>query len=98
MTPMMLRARPQTPKNLEGSPVKFAIAICLLLGMCCSAAAHPKKASQRHLAPILGSSKSTVLISPTGAKILRDPTVQGGLRTEHDEPPSYDDPSKFGGG
>lgn len=98
MTPMKVRARLQTPNNLKGSPVKCAIAVCLLFGMCCSAAAHPKKTSQRHLAPFLGSSKSTVLISPTGTRILRDPTVQGGLRTEHDEPPPYDDPSKFGGG
>lgn len=77
MTPMKIRARFQTPNNLKGSPVKCAIAVCLLFGMCCSAAAHPKKTSQRHLAPFLGSSKSTVLISPTGARILRDPTVQG---------------------
>jgi len=98
MRPMKLRARRQTPDNLKGSPVKCAIAVCLLFGTCCSAVAHPKKDSQRHLASILGSSKPTVLISPTGARIFRDPTVQGALRTDHDEPPSYDDPSKFGGG
>jgi hypothetical protein len=30
--------------------------------------------------------------------IYRDDTVPGGLRTYHDAPPAYDDPSKFGGG
>ncbi len=35
---------------------------------------------------------------PGGARIYRDDTVPGGVRTYHDDPPSYDDPSKFGGG
>lgn len=36
--------------------------------------------------------------SPRGAKIYRDNSVPGGWRTYHDDPPSYNDPSKFGGG
>jgi hypothetical protein len=30
--------------------------------------------------------------------IYRDDSVPGGLRTYHDVPPAFDDPSKFGGG
>jgi hypothetical protein len=33
-----------------------------------------------------------------GVRIYRDDSVAGGLRTDHDDPPAYDDPSKFGGG
>jgi len=37
-------------------------------------------------------------VAPGGARIYRDESVPGGLRTDHDPPPAYDDPSKFGGG
>jgi len=33
---------------------------------------------------------------PDGARIYRDDSVPGGLRTDHDAPPSYNDPSKSG--
>jgi hypothetical protein len=33
---------------------------------------------------------------PDGARIYRDDSVPGGLRTDHDDPPSYNDPSKSG--
>jgi hypothetical protein len=36
--------------------------------------------------------------TPGGVRIYRDDSVPGGLRTDHDDPPAYDDPSKFGGG
>jgi hypothetical protein len=36
--------------------------------------------------------------APDGVPIYRDDSVPGGLRTDHDDPPAYDDPSKFGGG
>ena len=35
---------------------------------------------------------------PSGARIYRDDSVPGGLRTGHDDPPAYNDPSKFSGG
>ena len=35
--------------------------------------------------------------TPGGVRIYRDDSVPGGFRTDHDDPPSYDDPSKFGG-
>ena len=37
-------------------------------------------------------------VTPNGTRIYRDDSVPGGLRTDHDDPPSYDDPSRFGGG
>ena len=36
--------------------------------------------------------------APSGVRIFRDDSVPGGLRTDHDDPPPYDDPSKDGGG
>ncbi len=36
--------------------------------------------------------------SPGGVRIYRDDSVSGDLRTDHDDAPAYDDPSKFGGG
>jgi hypothetical protein len=36
--------------------------------------------------------------TPSGVGIYRDDSVPGGLRTDHDDPPAYDDPSKFSGG
>ena len=36
--------------------------------------------------------------TPGGVRIYRDDSVPGGLRTDHDDPPAYDDPSKFGSG
>jgi len=36
--------------------------------------------------------------APGGVRIYRDDSVPGGLRTDHDAPPAYDDPSKFSSG
>jgi hypothetical protein len=36
-------------------------------------------------------------VTPGGVRIYRDGSVPGGLRTDHDDPPAYDDPSKWGG-
>src|SRR5262245_25465782 len=45
-----------------------------------------------------GQPISPSYVTPSGARIYRDDSVPGGLRTDHDPPPSYDDPSRFGGG
>jgi hypothetical protein len=37
-------------------------------------------------------------VTPRGARVYRDDSVPGGWRTDHDDPPAYDDPSKFSGG
>ncbi len=42
--------------------------------------------------------RSQAYVTPGGVRIYRDDSVPGGLRTDHDDPPSYNDPSKFGGG
>lgn len=42
--------------------------------------------------------RSPAYVTPGGVRIYRDDSVPGGLRTDHDDPPSYNDPSKFGGG
>ncbi|WP_245312054.1 MULTISPECIES: hypothetical protein [Bradyrhizobium] len=45
-----------------------------------------------------GQATAPVYVTPNGVRIYRDDSVPGGLRTDHDDPPAYDDPSKFGGG
>jgi hypothetical protein len=45
-----------------------------------------------------GQAGTPSYITPRGVHIYRDDSVPGGLRTDHDDPPAYDDPSKFGGG
>jgi len=35
-------------------------------------------------------------VTPGAVWIYRDDSVPGDLRTDRDDPPAYDDPSKFG--
>jgi hypothetical protein len=80
--------------------MRSALAICLLIGLCASAnaAARGHHAISRHVIvrPTQGAIPSYV--TPYGVRIYRDDSVPGGLRTDHDDPPAYDDPSKFSGG
>jgi hypothetical protein len=80
--------------------MRSGLALCLLIALCASANAaarghHPKS---RHI--IVRSSPAVIpsYTTPSGVRIYRDDSVPGGLRTDHDDPPAYDDPSKFGGG
>ncbi|GLR98897.1 hypothetical protein GCM10007858_65400 [Bradyrhizobium liaoningense] len=52
----------------------------------------------RHVIARPGQATAPVYVTPNGVRIYRDDSVPGGLRTDHDDPPAYDDPSKFGGG
>ncbi|WP_271587943.1 hypothetical protein [Bradyrhizobium sp. CCBAU 53415] len=52
----------------------------------------------RHVIARAGHAVVPVDVTPNGARVYRDDSVPGGLRTNHDDPPAYDDPSKFGGG
>ena len=52
---------------------------------------------QRLLFP-LGKFALSSIEPAGGVRIYRDDSVPGGLRTDHDDPPAYDDTSKFGGG
>jgi hypothetical protein len=76
------------------------LALCLLIALFASAnaAARGHQAKSRHL--IVRSSQTVIpsQVTPSGVRIYRDDSVPGGLRTGHDDPPAYDDPSKFGGG
>lgn len=80
--------------------MRSVLALCLLMALCASANAAAKghHAKSRH---IIVRPNQTVIpdyATPAGARIHRDDSVPGGLRTDHDDPPAYDDPSKFGSG
>ena len=80
--------------------MRSVLALGLLIALCASAnaAARGHHAKSRH--GIVRPSQAVVpgYVAPGGGRIYRDDSVPGGLRTYHDDPPAYDDPSKFGGG
>jgi hypothetical protein len=80
--------------------MRSVLALCLLIALCASAnaAARVHHAKSRHV--IIRPSHVGIQSYDTsgGVRIYRDDSVPGGLRTDHDDPPAYDDPSKFGGG
>ncbi|MET3971267.1 hypothetical protein ABID62_007365 [Bradyrhizobium sp. S3.9.1] len=80
--------------------MRSALAFCFLIVHCASAnaAARGHRANSRHV--IVRPSQAVIpsYVTPSGVRIYRDDSVPGGLRTDHDDPPAYDDPSKFGGG
>ena len=78
--------------------MRYILALGLSIISCASAdAAGVHHHNPRHV--IVRSNQAVIpsYISPSGARIYRDDSVMGGLRTDHDDPPAYDDPSKFGG-
>jgi len=80
--------------------VRSVLALCLLMGVCASAnaAAGAHHAKSRHVVVRPGHAVISGSATPGGVRIYRDDSVPGGLRTDYDDPPAYDDPSKFGGG
>jgi hypothetical protein len=79
--------------------MRSVLSLGLLVTLCASAdAAAMHYAKPRHV--IVRPSQAVIpsYATPGGVRIYRDDTVPGGLRTDHDDPPAYDDPSKFGGG
>jgi hypothetical protein len=74
--------------------MRSVLALCLI-ALCASANAH---ARSRQV--IVRPSHAVIpsYVTPGGVRIYRDDSAPGGLRTDHDAPPAYDDPSKFGGG
>jgi hypothetical protein len=80
--------------------MRSVLAFCLLIAQCASAnaAARVHHAESRHV--IIRPSHAGIQSygTPGGVRVYRDNSVPGGLRTDHDDPPAYDDPSKFGGG
>ncbi len=80
--------------------MRSVLALGLLIALGASANKRPNAnhAKSRHV--ILRPSPAVIpsYATPGGVRIYRDDSVPGGLRTYHDDPPSFDDPSKFGGG
>jgi hypothetical protein len=79
--------------------MRFVLGLCLGIASCASANAAPKwHHNSRQAITRPGQAVTPSYITPRGVRIYRDDSVPGGLRTDHDNPPAYDDPSKFGGG
>ncbi len=75
------------------------LGLYLSIGLCASASAAARGHHKlRHVTVRPGQVTAPVYVTPNGVRIYRDDSVPGGLRTDHDDPPAYDDPSKFGGG
>jgi hypothetical protein len=82
----------------DAPPNRSVLALGLLIALCASAnaAARGHDAKPRHGIVRPGQAVIPDHVAPGG--VYRDDSVPGGLRTYHDDPPAYDDPSKFGGG
>jgi hypothetical protein len=80
--------------------MRSVLALCLLIALCGSAkaAARGHHAESRHVIVRPSQSVTPSYTAPGGVRIYRDDSVPGGLRTDHDDPPAYNDPSKFGSG
>jgi hypothetical protein len=80
--------------------MRSVLALGLLFALCTSANAavrgHHAKSRQVIVRPSQAVSPSYA--TPGGVRIYRDDSISGGLRTDHDDAPAFDDPSKFGGG
>jgi hypothetical protein len=78
--------------------MRAGFALCLLIVLCASGnAAARGHAKSRHVVARPSQAATQSDVTPGGARIYRDDSAPGGLRTDHDDPPSYNDPSKFGG-
>jgi hypothetical protein len=76
------------------------LALCLFFALFAStsAAAREHHAKSRHFVVRPSQAVIPSYVTPSGVRVYRDDSVPGGLRTDHDATPAYDDPSKFGGG
>ena len=80
--------------------MRSILALGLLIALCASpnAAAKGRHANSRDVIVRPQPAVIPSYAAPGGVRIYRDDSVPGGLRTDHDDPPAYDDPSKFGSG
>jgi hypothetical protein len=80
--------------------MRFMCVIGFLIVFCAyaNAAARGHQARLRNGIAAPSQPETSTYPSPRGARIYRDDSVLGGWRTYHDDPPAYNDPSKFGGG
>ena len=79
--------------------MRSVLALGLLIALCASAnaAARGHHDKLRHVIVRPGQAVVPSYVAPGSARIYRDDSVPGGLRKDHDDPPAYDDPSKYGG-
>jgi hypothetical protein len=78
--------------------MRSILTLALLIAFSASAAARGDQSGSRHVVVRHSQAVIPSEAAPGGVPIYRDDSVLGGLRTDHDDPPAYDDPSKFGGG
>jgi hypothetical protein len=79
---------------------RSVLASGLLIALCASANAAARGHHAKSRLGIVRPGQAAIPshVTPGGVGIYRDDSAPGGLRTYHDDPPAYDDPSKFGGG
>jgi hypothetical protein len=80
--------------------MRSVLALCILIALAASASAAPKRPQAQSRPVIAGPGQAAAqgYVTPRGARVYRDDSVPGGWRTDHDEPPSPNDPSRRGGG
>jgi hypothetical protein len=78
--------------------MRFVLALGIFIDFwdSASAAARVHHAKSRHV--IVRDSQAMIPSYAVPGGIQRDDSLPGGFRSTHDDPPSYNDPSKFGGG
>jgi hypothetical protein len=76
----------------------FAFGIFIAFCASANAAASVHHAKSRHVIVRPSQAVMQNYAIPGDARVERDDSVPGGFRTTHDDPPPYNDPSKFGGG
>ncbi len=84
--------------------MRSVLVVGLLIALCAAANAAERghHSKSRHIVrPTQGVTSSFGMIPnypvPGSARVYRDDTAPGGWRTYHDDPPAYNDPSKWGG-
>jgi hypothetical protein len=78
--------------------MRSVLALGLLIALCASADAAARGHHAKPRPGIVRPGRPAIPSQVTPGGVYRDDSVPGGFRTYHDDPPSYDDPSKFGGG
>lgn len=75
--------------------MRIVLAFFITAALCATA-----DAAQRKLRHVTGAIRALPAgsVTPGGARVFRDDRVPGGWRTDHDDPPSPNDPSRRGSG
>jgi hypothetical protein len=87
-------------RAVRKNAMRSVLALCLLIALFTSANVAARGHHPKSRDVIVRPSQAVIpsYATPGGVRIYRDDSVPGGMRTDHDDPPAYDDPSKFGGG